>query len=117
MHELIELETQGWQALATEGDAGKKFYASVLREDSVMLFPGGLRIVGREQALQSLGTQPWASFRIENAVVVPLTANAATVVYTVTAVRTGSEPYVALVSSTYVQEGRWQLAVHQQTPT
>ena len=34
---------------------------------------------------------------------IPVAANAATVVYTVTAVRTGSEPYVALVSGTFVQ--------------
>ena len=116
MQELIELETQGWQALSTEGDAGKKFYASVLREDAVMLFPGGMRISGREQVLQSLGTQPWESFRIDDVVAIPLTATAATLVYTARAVRKGSEPYVALVSSTYVYEGRWQLVVHQQTP-
>lgn len=116
MHELIELEEQGWRALSTEGDAGKDFYASVLREDAVMLFPGGMRIVGRERVLQSLGAQPWNSFRIENAQVVSLSTNAATLVYTVTAQRTGCEPYVALVSSTYVRSESWQLVVHQQTP-
>jgi hypothetical protein len=92
MHELIELEEQGWRALSTEGDAGKKFYASVLREDAVMLFPGGMRIVGRERVVQSLGAQPWNSFRIENVQVVSLSTNAATLVYTVTAQRKGSEP-------------------------
>ena len=116
MHELIELEEQGWRALSTEGDAGKKFYASVLREDAVMLFPGGMRITGRERILESLGTQPWESFQIENPAAIPLGANVATLVYTVKAQRKGSEPYVALISSTYVHDGAWQLVVHQQTP-
>jgi hypothetical protein len=116
MRELIELEEQGWRALSTEGDTGRKFYASVLREDAVMLFPGGMRVAGRDRILQSLGSQPWDSFHIENPVVVPLSANAATVVYTATARREGKEPYIALISSTYVHDRTWQLVVHQQTP-
>lgn len=117
MQQLIDLEEQGWRALSTQGDAAKTFYADVLREDAVMLFPGGMRIVGRERILQSLGSQPWESFRIEEPNVLPLTADAATLVYKVTAQRAGSKPYVALVSSTYVRERSWQLVVHQQTPT
>ena len=116
MHDLIELEEQGWRALSTEGDAGKKFYASVLREDAVMLFPGGMRIAGRERIVQSLGVQPWKSFRIENPEVVTLSPNVATLVYTARAQREGSEPYVALISSTYVRDDGWQLVIHQQTP-
>jgi hypothetical protein len=116
MHELIELEEQGWRALSTDGDAGKKFYASILREDAAMLFSGGMRIIGRERVLQSLNAQPWNSFRIENVQVVSLSTNATTLVYTVTAQRKGSEPYVALISSTYVRAETWQLVVHQQTP-
>jgi hypothetical protein len=116
MHELIELEEQGWRALSTEGDAGNKFYASVLREDAVMLFPGGMRILGRERILESLGAQPWDSFHLENPVVIPLAPDAATLVYTAKAQRKGSEAYVALISSTYVRDRAWQLVVHQQTP-
>ncbi|HEY0683450.1 MAG TPA: nuclear transport factor 2 family protein [Steroidobacter sp.] len=117
MRELIQLEEQGWRALSTEGDAGKKFYASVLREDAVMLFPGGMRIEGREPILESLGAQPWESFRIEDPKVVQLTAESASVVYKATARRKGSEAYTALISSTYVRGTSWQLVVHQQTPT
>ena len=116
MRELIELEEQGWRALSTAGDAGKKFYASVLREDAVMLFPGGMRIEGRERILESLGAQPWESFRIEDPKVVHLTEESATVVYKSTARRKGSDPYTALISSTYVRGTSWQLVVHQQTP-
>ena len=117
MRELIDLEEQGWRALSTEGDAGKKFYASVLREDAVMLFPGGMRVEGRDRILESLGAQPWQSFRIEDPKVVKLSDDAATVTYKVTAQRKGSDPYVALISSTYVRNKVWQLVVHQQTPT
>ncbi len=116
MHELLELEERGWRALSTPGDAGKNFYSAVLREDAVMLFPGGIRINGRGPILETLGAQPWESFRIENPAVVPLATDAATLVYKATAQRKGSEPYVALISSTYVRDRAWQLVVHQHTP-
>ena len=116
MHEIVELEERGWRALATEGNAGRTFYASVLREDAVMLLPGGLFIQGREPILESLGVQPWESFRIEGAQVLRLTDGAATLVYKVTAQRKGSPPYIARISSTYVREQDWKLVVHQQTP-
>jgi hypothetical protein len=116
MRELIDLEEQGWRALSTDGDAGRKFYASILRKDAVMLFPGGMRLEGRERILDSLGTQPWQSFRIENSQVISLTEGAATVTYKVEAQRKGKDPYVALISSTYVRSKAWELVVHQQTP-
>lgn len=116
MHEIIELEEQGWRALSTTGDAGRTFYASVLREDAVMLFPGGMRIEGCERILESLGAQPWETFRIDSPKVVTLSATSATLIYKVTARRKGTEEYVALISSTYVRDRSWQLVVHQQTP-
>lgn len=116
MEALVELEERGWRALAADGAAARAFYASVLREDAVMLFPGGLRIEGRDRILESLGTRPWESFRIEDAKVIRLTSGAATVVYKAIAKRQDSPPYVALISSTYVFDQDWKLAVHQQTP-
>lgn len=116
-HELLELEERGWQALATEGDAGRKFYAAILREDAVMLFPGGMRIVGRERILESFAAQPWASFRLDEPQVISLVPDAAVLAYSVVAERKGSAPYRALISSAYVRnDGVWQLVVHQQTP-
>src|SRR5690625_4765564 len=56
-------------------------------------------------------------FHIENSVVIPIAPNAATLVYTVSAQRKGSEPYVALITSTYAHDQTWHLVVHQQTPT
>jgi Domain of unknown function (DUF4440) len=117
MHELIELEQRGWRALSSADDTGKNFYGSVLREDAVMVFPGGMRIVGREDILRSLAAQPWDSFEMEDAAVISFTSRCAAVVYAVRAQRKGSAPYSALISSTYVLDKSWQLVLHQQTPT
>ena len=116
MRELIDLEEQGWRALSTQGDAGRTFYATVLREDAVMLFPGGMRIEGRAKILESLGAQPWQSFQIQNPQFLQLSTNVAALLYKVTAQRADSPPYTALISSTYVRDKSWQLVLHQQTP-
>jgi hypothetical protein len=116
MQELIDLEERGWQALSSEGEAGKSFYSSVLHDDAVMLFPGGMLISGKENILKSLGTQPWKSFQIEDPRVISLSESAGVLVYRVTAQREGSDPYMALISSTYVlSSGDWKLILHQQT--
>ncbi|MFN2201604.1 MAG: nuclear transport factor 2 family protein [Caldilineaceae bacterium] len=117
MHELIELEVQGWQALTEEGDAARDFYESVLREDAVMLFPGGIRLQGKDEILASFAAQPWQSFQFQEMQVISLLAEAGVVVYWVAAQRADTEPYEALISSTYVRDGdTWKLALHQQTP-
>jgi hypothetical protein len=116
MQTLIDLETQGWQALSTGAEASKKFYSSILRDDAVMLFPGGTVINGKEKILQSLAAQPWQSFQIENPQIISLSESAGVLIYRVTAQRKGSDPYVALISSTYVlSDGAWKLVLHQQT--
>lgn len=117
MQELIELEKQGWRALPSEGEAGKDFYSSVLAEDAVMLFPGGILIDGKENILESIGSQPWESFEIEDPRVIRLSEDAGVLAYKVSAQREGSDLYVALVSSIYVlDQGTWRLVFHQQTP-
>jgi Domain of unknown function (DUF4440) len=117
MDELIKLEEQGWQVLSTEGDAAKKFYSAVLRDDAVMLFPGDLLIVGKQKILESFSAQPWKSFHIEGMQVISLSENAAVLVYKVTAQREGRDPSVALISSTYARSGgTWKMVLHQQTP-
>lgn len=117
MQDLIKLEEQGWQALSTGVEASKKFYSSVLRDNAVMLFPGGMLIEGKEKILQSLAAQPWKSFQIEELRVISLSERAKVLVYKVTAKREGSKPYVALINSTYeFSDGVWKLVLHQQTP-
>ena len=117
MQDLIELEKQGWQALSSERETSKKFYRSILHDDAIMLFPGGTLIDGKEKILESLAAQPWKSFQIEEPQVISLAENAGVLVYRVTAHREGSEPYVALISSTYrLIDAEWKLVLHQQTP-
>jgi hypothetical protein len=116
MQDLIDLEEQGWQALSSGGEASKNFYSSVLRDDSVMLFPGGMLIDGKEKILKSLVAQPWKSFQIEEPRVISLSESAGVLVYRVTAQREGGDTYVALINSTYVlSNGTWKLVLHQQT--
>lgn len=117
MQDLVDLEKQGWQALSSEGAASQEFYSSVLRDDAVMLLPGGMFIDGKENILKSLAAQPWTSFQIEDPRVISLSESVGVLVYRVTAQRDGSTPYVALINSTYeLSDGMWKLALHQQTP-
>lgn len=117
MHKPLALEEQGWRALSSEREASVQFYRGVLRDDAVMLFPGGLIIEGKAAILNSLAAQPWASFRIEEPRVLPVSEQVSILLYRVSARREGSEPYVALVSSTYAHdEDEWKLVLHQQTP-
>ncbi|CAN5119592.1 hypothetical protein BH23GEM4_BH23GEM4_06760 [soil metagenome] len=76
MQHLLELEEQGWQALSSDGESGKRFYSSVLRDDAVMLFPGGMLIEGKGNILESLAAVPWKSFLIEEPRVIPLSESA-----------------------------------------
>lgn len=117
MQDLIQLEEQGWRALSSPGNAAKEFYSAVLAENSTMLFPGGMRLEGKEDILTSFAAQPWQSFHLEGHRVVSPSENTGIVMYKVIAQRKGSAPYSALVSSTYaLRDGNWKLFLHQQTP-
>jgi hypothetical protein len=117
MQNLIELETQGWQALSTGQDAAQEFYRSLLTDEAVMLFPGEILLRGKEEILKSIGFRPWETFQFEGIQTIPFAENAGAVVYKVTARRKGSATYIALVSSLYVlRDEKWRLALHQQTP-
>ena len=118
MHQLLELEKQGWHALCAKPENSRAFYNSVLRDDATMAFPGDLVIKGKKNILDSLATQPWKTFQIENPQLVTLVAGAAALlVYRVVAHRERSTPYTALISSTYVrQNDEWKMVFHQHTP-
>lgn len=116
MKELLALEKQGWKALSTEGDAGKRFYRSILREDAIMVFPGGMIVDGKKEVLDSLDAQPWDTYQITEHRMISLLGKSSVLIYRVKATRGNSEPYEALISSTYVKEaGSWKLVCHQQT--
>lgn len=115
MNELVALEEQGWQALSSNEGAGTAFYDSVLRDDAMMLFSGGMRLDGKEQILASLAAQPWESFQMSNVKAISLSEDTGAVIYDVAARREG-RLYKALISSTYTfADGVWKLAIHQQT--
>ncbi len=114
--ELIELERAGWDALSAGGDAAEAFYDEVLAPEVLMLLPGGMVLDRREQAIASMGGAPWDGFQLSDERVLRLGRDGAVVAYRASATRTRQE-YEALINSTYVLvEGRWRLALHQQTP-
>lgn len=116
MQNLIELETQGWEALSKSREAAQEFYRSLLTDDAIMVFPGGILLRGKDEILESIGSQPWKSFQFEEIQTISLAENAGAVIYKVTARREGSATYIALISSLYVlRDGDWKLALHQQT--
>ena len=119
--QLFQLEVKSWEALqCADKDATRGFYEGVLRDDAVMLFPGGKIISGKAAILDSIQDQPWDMFAMESEKTIMLSENVGTVVYKVTAKRPGSEYYHALVSSTYARghgTAPWMLVLHQQTPT
>lgn len=115
-HDLIDLEERGWKALSSECFAGKGFYQSMLHPDAVMLFPGGLRIEGKANILNTIGDQPWHTYQINNPKVIELSDTAGAMVYDVTTEGEVGGPYQALITSIYVKEdGDWRLILHQQT--
>ena len=112
----IELERDAWKALTTSGDAATAFYDEVLADELLMLLPGGLVMEQREEALASMGGQPWDRHELSAMRVLSLGEGGATVAYQATAERQGTR-YRAWMSSTYTRvDGRWRLVVHQQTP-
>ena len=116
MDDLLDLEKQGWNALTLGNEEAQKFYSSVLREDAVMVFPGGMQITGKDQILESFSPQPWSSYQIIEPSVIPITGDVKTVIYKVIAKRPNSEPYHAIISSTYVHiDDSWKMVHHQQS--
>lgn len=117
LKELLDLETQGWRALSSEVEVARKFYARLLSEDAVMLFPGGIVVEGKEQILASLGAKPWKTFQIKEPRVVRASGGAGILFYRVTAQREKGIVYSALISSAYREtDGVWLLWFHQHTP-
>lgn len=112
--QLLELEEQGWQALSSVEPV--EFCDEWLADDAVMIVPG--MVIDRATFLEAVAhEQPWASHRIEDARVLQLTDDSAALVYRVQAQRDGQPAFAGLLTSVYVKRaGRWQLALHQQTP-
>ncbi|RCW45227.1 uncharacterized protein DUF4440 [Halopolyspora algeriensis] len=117
IEDLSALEERGWRALSTSGEAATDFYRHVLDREPVMLFPGGMVLTDRDAILESMGGQPWTTFRFDGLRVSRPTDDTGLVTYGAVAHREGSPEYSALVSSMYVRRhDGWKLAFHQHTP-
>jgi hypothetical protein len=75
-------------------------------------------VIDRAAFLQAVASEePWTTHQIEDARTVALTDQTAAIVYRVVAQREGQTAFAGLLTSVYVEHaGRWQLALHQQTP-
>jgi hypothetical protein len=84
-----------------------------------MVLAGGFAL-DRIGVVESLASAPtWDSYSLDDVAAIPLTPDAATLVYRGTARRGDDDPFVALMASTYVRDADadgWRLAVYQQTP-
>ena len=116
MDELIELERAGWASLCD--GTGDDFYGRTMTDDGVMVLANG-SVMTRDDVVAALAQAPqWASFELDDVRVVSVGEDSAALVYVGTGHRDGDDPpFVGAMSSVYVKrDGRWKLALYQQTP-
>ncbi|WP_319430863.1 nuclear transport factor 2 family protein [Mycobacterium sp. RTGN5] len=114
--ELLTIEHEGWQSLCE--CAGDRFYGDVMTDDAVMVLANGA-VMDKAAVTAALGqSPPWKRFDLSEPRVIPVGPDAAALVYIGTAERDGAdEPFVGAMSSVYQRvDGRWRLALYQQTP-
>ncbi len=114
--ELLEIERAGWQSLCES--TGDSFYGDVMTDDAVMVLANGA-VMDKAAVTAALGqSPPWKRFDLSEPRVIAAGADAAALVYIGTAERDGAdEPFVGAMSSVYQRvDGRWRLALYQQTP-
>jgi uncharacterized protein (TIGR02246 family) len=113
---LLDLERRGWDSLCSS--TGARFYGDLMTDDGVMVLANGA-VMDRDAVVASLEhAPPWQSYDIEDVRLVDAGAETAAIVYVGTGYRDGDQPaFVGIMSSIYVrQDGRWRLALYQQTP-
>ena len=113
---LLDLERRGWDSLCDS--SGAQFYGDLLTDDGIMVLANGA-VMDRDAVVASLEhAPPWQSYDIEDVRLVDAGAGGAAIVYVGTGYRDGDQPaFVGVMSSVYVrQDGRWRLALYQQTP-
>lgn len=114
LDELLAAEHAGWRALCA--GRGRAFYADEMVDDGRMVVPG--MVLTKSGAIEGIDdTDPWIRYAIGDATALHLGDDVAALTYRVEAARATGEPYRALVTSTFRRvDGRWRLAMHQQTP-
>ncbi|REE04034.1 nuclear transport factor 2 family protein [Citricoccus nitrophenolicus] len=115
LHDLLTLEHQGWDALCS--GRGGTFYGALMTDDAVMVIVNGM-VLDRETVASTLDhAPPWSEYHLDDPRLVPTGTDAAALVYTATASRTGDpDPFTALMSSHYrLLDGRIRMTLYQQT--
>jgi len=112
--ELEALERRGWEALASPD--GAAFYEDVMADDGLMVFPG--LVLDKRQTIRAMAAErPWTSFDLSDIRVITATSDSAVVTYRAKAIRAGSGPYDAFMTTVYARrDRRWRVVFHQQTP-
>lgn len=110
---LLALEDAGWRSLTNR--TGGTFYGEIMTDDGIMILVNGM-IMDRDAVAGGLNyAPPWDSYEITEPRLIPLTDNAATLVYRSSS-RRGEDTFDALMSSTYVLiDDSPKLAIYQQT--
>ena len=86
--ELLTLERRGWEALCD--GTGAEFYGGLMTPDGVMVLADGT-VMGREEVVAALReSPPWAAYEIAGVRTVSTAGDAAVLVYTGRAWRTGA---------------------------
>lgn len=115
MEEPIEIERAGWESLCD--GSGDRFYGEIMTDDGIMALANG-SVMTRDDVVAALGeAPPWSSFEMDEIRTIELDRDAIALVYVGTGHRDGdAAPFVGVMTSIYVRrEGRWRLALYQQT--
>lgn len=114
MDGLEALERRGWEALSSTD--GAAFYADLMADDGVMVFPG--MVLDKAETVRAIAdAPPWQAFELADLRVIQATPDSGIVTYDATAQRANEGEYRALMSTVYARrEGRWRLVLHQQSP-
>ena len=113
---LLELEMEGWQAVAEYRACG--FYSNRLADDGLLVLPDGSVLDKWEAAVSALnGDDTWTSYRFQDERLVVLATGCAALTYTASAQIMEEPEYRAVITSVFVRRGdEWLIALRQETP-
>lgn len=116
LDELLTLEHAGWHSLCT--GSGDEFYGRTMTDDARMVMGNG-SVMTHDDVVSALADAPaWASYEIDDPVVVRMGDDAAALVYMGTGRRPDGGHFTGVMTSVYARDSNgWRLALHQQTPT
>ncbi|PJJ73528.1 uncharacterized protein DUF4440 [Diaminobutyricimonas aerilata] len=109
---LLHEEQMGWKAIAA--GRGGAHYASAMTPDAVMVVPGA--VIDRDGIAAALDGSTWDEWELHEPRIVRVGDKGAVLVYRAVA-RRGDTRVELMMSTTYLwRDGRWKVALHQQTP-